>query len=787
MLRVKKYRRIVKQIYQVLPTYQAMSDIELQKQTQVFKQALATGQRIEHILPAVFAVVIEADRRVLGMEPYEVQILGGVALFYGNIAELKTGEGKTLVATMPLYARALLGNKGNFLITANDYLADRDGHDMGRVYQWLGLTVGIGVSNMDEAEEKVLYTSDIIYSTHSKLGFDYLFDNLGSDIANKMVTRFNFAIIDEIDSVLLDGAQTALVISGAPKVQSNFFQISQWFINGLTPDDYELSDDELKVWFTKDGLDKIRNYFDIEKILSAKYFNLYRHLILALQAKYLKQRGRDYVVEDGKVVLLDEVNGRAMQGVKLSGGIHQAIEAKEGVEITTESKTLGTISYQSLFKKFKRLSGMTGTAKTDEKEFIDTYHLEVIQIPTNEPVRRIDLPDQIYLDNQSKLESSLKLVEAGINDNRPVLIETGSVTLSNLYSLLLLKHGIPHNLLNATTAAREKEIIKEAGTSISVTLATSMAGRGTDIKLTDTAKANGGLLVVGTERMTSKRIDNQLRGRAGRQGEPGSSQFFVSLEDKVIVENSTDRIRKYRNRLLKRAESGKVAFTKQLTSFRAKRLMDKAQKRAENKQEEGRKTTLAFELVLGGQRDKIYQARDKVLAENQKYLDEIIADTQYKVVGPFIGKRKEIGLHEIADFIFNNMDSQYQMKDLEQALDNDYSSKNVQHFLTTMAGELLEAALNRFKSEKQLAHFKKLVILKSIDMGWIDQLDYLQQLRAVVDGRGTAQRKPINEFGREARRSFFEMEDQIWLNIFKNIVLTEIEKKPDGSINLIFP
>lgn len=787
MLKLKKYRHIVKQIYHILPTYQAMSDTELQKQTQVFQQALAAGQRIEHILPAVFAVVVEADRRVLGLEPYSVQILGGVALFYGNIAELKTGEGKTLVATMPLYARALLGNKGNYLITANEYLANRDGHEMGRVYEWLGLTVGIGVGEIDEAEKKELYASDIIYSTHSSLGFDYLFDNLGSELEDQVVNRFNFAIIDEIDSVLLDGAQTALVISGAPKVQSNFFEISHWFVNSLTPDDYELSDDELKIWLTEAGLKKVRSYFDVERILSAKYFDLYRHVILALQAKFLKQRGRDYVVEDGKVVLLDEVSGRAMTGVKMSGGIHQAIEAKEGVEITTESKTLGTISYQSLFKKFKRLSGMTGTAKTDEKEFIDTYHLEVIQIPTNKALQRIDLPDQVYLTNQSKLESSLKLVKAGITDERPILIETGSVTMSNLYSLLLLKNGIPHNLLNATTVAREKEIIKEAGTSASVTLATSMAGRGTDIKLTDTAKANGGLLVVGTERMTSKRVDNQLRGRAGRQGEPGGSQFFVSLEDKVIVENATDRIRKYRDRLLRRADSNEALVTNQLTSFKAKRLMDKAQKKAENQQEEGRKMTLAFEIVLGGQRDKIYQARDKVLAENQKYLDGIIADCQYRLIAPFIGKRKEIALHEIADFIFNNMDSRYQMKAIEQALNNDYSSKNVQHFLTKLAGELLENALGRFKSERQLSHFKKLVILKSIDMGWIDQLDYLQQLRAIVDGRGTAQRRPINEFGREARRSFFEMEDQIWMSIFKNIVLTEIEKKADGSLELVFP
>ncbi|AEJ22920.1 preprotein translocase subunit SecA [Weissella koreensis KACC 15510] len=787
MFKLKKYEKIVQKVYQVLPKYKRMVDIELQSQTNVFRSLLANGQNLEKILPDIFAVIMEADRRVLGLEPFKVQVLGGLALFFGNIAEMKTGEGKTLVATLPLYARALQGNKGNFLITSNEYLAERDGESMGKVFKWLGLTVGIGV-NVDDDKKIELYDSDIIYTTHSSLGFDYLFDNLGSDLDQQAVKRFNFAIIDEIDAVLLDGAQTSLIISGAPKVQSSLFEISNWFVNSLDEEDYELSEDRKKVWFSPLGIKKFQEYFNTpETVFSARNFDIYRHIVLALQANMLKKRDQDYVVDDGKVVLLDEVNGRKMNGVKLNGGIHQAIEAKESLKITPESKTLGMVSYQSLFKKFKSLSGMTGTAKTDEKEFIDTYHLEVIEIPTNLPLIRIDKKDQIYLTNQAKIEKSLELVKKGINEKRPILIETGSVSMSQLYSLILLQNRIPHNLLNASTAPQEKQIISEVGGVNSITLATSMAGRGTDIKLTPEAKENGGLLVIGTERMTSKRIDNQLRGRAGRQGEPGESQFLVSLEDKIVVENTSNRVRKYHDINVEKGEIGEFDLYQPIDKRIVKHAIDSAQRKVGNLEAQGRERTMAFDTILSNQREKIYRTRNEVLTDDPDFIDELINSCLNEVITNFVDNYRSIELHDVADFIFNNVESAYELADIEDQLAGNMKKKNIHLFLFNVASEALDKSLDRFKNGLQLAYFKKITVLKAIDNGWIDQLDYLQQLKSIVDGRSSAQHKPINEFALEARRSFFNMEKEMWLNMFRNLLLTEIEKNIDGSIELSFP
>ena len=787
MFKLKKYEKIVQKVYQVLPKYKRMVDIELQSQTNVFRSLLANGQNLEKILPDIFAVIMEADRRVLGLEPFKVQVLGGLALFFGNIAEMKTGEGKTLVATLPLYARALQGNKGNFLITSNEYLAERDGESMGKVFKWLGLTVGIGV-NVDDDKKIELYDSDIIYTTHSSLGFDYLFDNLGSDLDQQAVKRFNFAIIDEIDAVLLDGAQASLIISGAPKVQSSLFEISNWFVNSLDEEDYELSEDRKKVWFSPLGIKKFQEYFNTpETVFSARNFDIYRHIVLALQANMLKKRDQDYVVDDGKVVLLDEVNGRKMNGVKLNGGIHQAIEAKESLKITPESKTLGMVSYQSLFKKFKSLSGMTGTAKTDEKEFIDTYHLEVIEIPTNLPLIRIDKKDQIYLTNQAKIEKSLELVKKGINEKRPILIETGSVSMSQLYSLILLQNRIPHNLLNASTAPQEKQIISEAGGVNSITLATSMAGRGTDIKLTPEAKENGGLLVIGTERMTSKRIDNQLRGRAGRQGEPGESQFLVSLEDKIVVENTSNRVRKYHDINVEKGEIGEFDLYQPIDKRIVKHAIDSAQRKVGNLEAQGRERTMAFDTILSNQREKIYRTRNEVLTDDPDFIDELINSCLNEVITNFVDNYRSIELHDVADFIFNNVESAYELADIEDQLAGNMKKKNIHLFLFNVASEALDKSLDRFKNGLQLAYFKKITVLKAIDNGWIDQLDYLQQLKSIVDGRSSAQHKPINEFALEARRSFFNMEKEMWLNMFRNLLLTEIEKNIDGSIELSFP
>lgn len=785
---MQKYEKLATKIEQLLPAYSVMADDVLQQQTEVLKTLLSDGKTIVDILPHAFAVVIEADKRVLGLTPYHVQILGGLALFFGNIAEIKTGEGKTLVATMPLYARALEGKKGNFLITANEYLAERDGQEMGKVFEWLNLSVGIGAGDEDQDIEKKLhlYNSDIIYTTHSKLGFDYLFDNLGSELSEQVVSQFNFAIIDEIDAVLLDGAQTALVISGSPKVQSNYYQICDWFVKSLAHDDFEYSDDKRRLWITDKGLEKIEQYFDIKNIFSKKYSDLYRHIVLALQANYLKKKEKDYVVIDGKVLLLDVVNGRTMPGVKLQGGIHQAIEMKEGVEVSNETKTLGTISYQSLFKKFKRLSGMTGTAKTDEKEFMETYHLQVIEIPTHLPTQREDKPDQIYVTNQVKIEESIREVKKGILEERPVLIETGSVSMSDLYSLVLLQNKIPHNLLNARTVAREQQIINDAGRIGAVTLATSMAGRGTDIKLTPQAKMNGGLKVIGTERMNNKRIDNQLRGRAGRQGEPGEAVFYVSLEDKVIIENAPNWVRKARISLSNKILEGERSSEDKIHQYRLKRVMDKAQKKLSNAEFQSRKNTLAFDTILSDQRNRIYEARNKVMSENENYLEEIIIQSAQQMISNFVNNTV-LSLQNISDFIFNNIKSDYLLNEIERNLNQMHHKKEIQEYLHRLANQYILESFHRIKDPIQLRYFKKVIILRAIDSAWVEQLDYLQQLKNLVNGRSMAQHKPVNEFGREARHHFFEMEDQIYTSIFRCITLSELKMKEDGTIDIEFP
>lgn len=789
MLKMRKYQRLAKKIYRVLPRYREMSDEALKEQTEVFRKLLSEGKTLVEILPHAFAVVIEANKRVLGLEPYYVQVLGGLALFFGNIAEIKTGEGKTLVATMPLYARALEGEKGNYLITSNEYLAERDGQEMGQVFQWLNMSVGIGagIEEQDFEAKKRLYTSDIIYTTHSKLGFDYLFDNLGSELAEQVVSKFNFAIVDEIDAVLLDGAQTALVISGSPKVQSDYYQICDWFVKSLGDEDYEYSDDRRGVWISQVGLEKLKQYFDIEDVFSKQYIDFYRHIVLALQANYLKKKGKDYVVIDGKVLLLDLVNGRTMPGVKLQGGIHQAIESKEGVEISNETKSLGAISYQSLFKKFKRLSGMTGTAKTDEKEFMETYHLRVVEIPTNLPIKRDDKPDKIYVTNQTKIEESIKAVKKGIDENRPILIETGSVSMSDLYSLVLLENKIPHNLLNARTAVREKQIVNDAGRPRTVTLATSMAGRGTDIKLTTEARNNGGLKVIGTERLNNKRIDNQLRGRAGRQGEPGEAVFFVSLEDKVIIENSPRWVRKARANFLNKISQGRRAASDKIHSYRLSKTMDKAQKKLGNSEMKARKNTLAFDTILSDQRNRIYVARNKVMSEDERYFEKIISMSVQQVITNFVNNVEELSVQTVSDFIFNNMKSDYPLKKIEEQIDQMNHPRVIHEFLFKLANNLVAQSFNRFKDSGQLRYFKKVVILRAIDSAWIDQLDYLQQLKSLVDGRTMAQHKPLNEFGKEARRRFFEMEDEIFIAIFRSISLSELKVQVDGSIDIEFP
>ncbi|MGG5372524.1 accessory Sec system translocase SecA2 [Enterococcus sp. AZ196] len=786
---LRKYKKIANRIIKLLPTYKAMSDAELQNQTELFKDRLAAGEKIDKLLPNAYAVVAEADRRVLGLEPYYVQILGGIALFYGNVAEMKTGEGKTLTATMPMYLRGLMG-KGNFLITSNSYLAWRDAEEVGKVYRWLGLTISVGVpkdASEEEVDKEAVYGSDIVYTTHSALGFDYLFDNLATTLEEQFVDKFNFVLIDEIDAILLDMAQTPLIISGAPKVQSNLFETSDWFVKSLSEgEDYLKSEDKRNVWFKEGGIKKAENYFGIQGILTEEWRDLYRHLVLALRANHLLEENRDYVVEEGEILLLDEANGRKLIGTKLQAGLHQAIEAKEGVEITNETRSMGSITYQNLFKKFRILSGMTGTAKTDAEEFRETYNVNVIQIPTNKPIKRVDHPDEVYVTNKAKVLSSLNAVKEALKKGRPVLVETGSVAMSNLYSLLLLQQQIPHNLLNATTVAKESLIVSEAGRQGAVTVATSMAGRGTDIKLDPEAKESGGLLVLGTERMTSDRIDFQLRGRAGRQGDPGDTVFFVSMEDKIVVESAPKWVAKARKKLVEENEQKNKDETKPLKEKKYDKIIQKSQANRKKQEVESRKSILEYDEIISVQREMIYEARNRVMGGSAAFMEEIIQRSVENVRDSFISKKANLNRNDLIDFIYNNIAYNFDPFEMDQAL-TEYNKKNVGEYLNKIISNQISHLHLIIPDSFQQLYFRRIVILKAIDTMWVEQSDNLQQLKAVVNGRSWGQHRPIYEFQIEARRSFFEMKEEIWLNMLRNLLLSDLVYNSDGSIDVDFP
>lgn len=548
VLALRKVKKILKKVNALKESVAQLSDEELQAKTPYFKQKIKEGVSLDKLLPEAFAVMREADKRVLGLFPFDVQVMGGIVLHQGNVAEMKTGEGKTLTATLPLYLNALTG-KGTFLVTTNGYLAERDCEELKPVYQFMGLSCCFGApeeKDLKPAVKRRIYDHDIVYTTNSALGFDYLIDNLAKDKEGKYMRPFNYAIIDEADQVLLDTAQMPLIIAGAPRVHSNQYGTANTFVTTLKKDeDYEFNEEETNVWLTEDGVQRAQAYYGIENIFTEEHHELLQHIILALRVNHLLKRGDDYVVQDGEVKLLDKNNGRVMEGNKLESGMHQAIEAKEEVKITPAMRAMASVTYQNFFRMFPKIAGMTGTGKVAEEEFINTYYMKVVQIPTNRPVQRVDLPDRIYVTLPEKLLASLEVVKKIHATGQPLLIATANVEISEIYSELLLREKIPHNVLNANNVPKEAEIIKEVGQKDAVTVATLMAGRGTDIKLGPGVKELGGLAVIGTEKLASKRDDLQLRGRSGRQGDPGMSLFFTSLEDEVVIKHGLTWGHKY--------------------------------------------------------------------------------------------------------------------------------------------------------------------------------------------------------------------------------------------------
>lgn len=788
-LALHKYARLAKQVIAKRDVYHAMSDKELKAQTIQFREALKSGKSLASIMVQAFAVVREADRRVLGMEPFYEQVLGALAMQYGNVAEMKTGEGKTLTATMPMYLNGLQG-PGAFLITANAYLANRDAEDMGRVYRWLGLSVTSGVSKEgdDDADRDVdaIYQHDIVYTTNSTLGFDYLLDNLSGPEEPKYLTHFRFALLDEIDAVLLDMAQTPLVISGAPRVQSNYFLLAAEVIPLLQENrDYMLSDDKKKVWFTDAGITLLEVYFGVDHLLSAKWRDLYRHLVLALKAQFLFIRDRDYVINENEVKLLDITNGRELQGMRLEAGQHQAIEAKEHLPISDQTRSMASITYQNLFRMFTHLCGMTGTAKTDAEEFRESYHLDVVMIPTHKPNIRQDKPDRLYFDIERKIYASVEMVKEAYAQKRPVLIETGSVTMSNLYSRILLKAGIPHNLLNARSASKEAMIVKEAGQPGTITVATSMAGRGTDIHLGKGVIEKGGLLVIGTERMDNARVDNQLRGRAARQGAPGETVFFASLEDRILLEHGPNWLKKFRKKHRGKADH----LPEPLNGWRFRRLIDNAQSASERSGRDERFQTLEFSEVMRIQRETIYRTRDKIQASHDA--SQTVSKLMDRTIDEFLNDNPQLSYDDLMDFVLNVISAQLIADDLKfpdvANLKPRQLKRELKPFLRHLMDQQLAVQQDQLPAKDQFDYFQKISLLKALDTAWIEQVDTLQQLRSTATSRASAQHDPVYEYQKDAREAFTRMTGDFAKRAVKNLMLSMINANPSGTVDIRFP
>lgn len=745
-----------------------LSDYELKNKTLEFKERLKNGETTDDLLPEAFAVCCEADYRVLGMFPYDVQILGGIALHLCYLCEMNTGEGKTLTATMPMYLNGLTG-KSSILVTANEYLAIRDAEEMGQVYKFLGLSVEAGVKRdtnekLDNDSKKDVYNADIVYTTHGSLGFDYLLNNLVQSKEDRFMRDFYYVIIDEADSVLLDSASMPLVISGSPRVQSNLYGITDFFVTTLVEDvHYEIEDK--KVWLTKEGVEYVQRYFRIENLYGEENYDILRHVVLALRAHFLLEKDTDYVVTDkGEVVLLDKSTGRKMTGMKLRGGSHQAIEEKEHVELSDEQRSVASITYQNLFNLFPKMSGMSGTIKDGKEELLEVYHKQVVVIPPNKPLARIDLPDQYFKTSEEQFDAVIQETVKRHKTGQPVLLIASLISDTEMLSKLLVQENIEHSVLNANNAFWEAEIIKEAGQKNVVTVATSMAGRGTDIRLGPGVKELGGLCVLGVGRMNNTRDERQARGRAGRQGEPGISMFYVSLEDDVCEILGEDFLDKY------------IEKDKYISKRRIKKLVNKSQKIKEESSVFQRKNSVDYDSVMQRQKTIMYKTRNDLL-DGMSLDENVLKQIYVNNINEFAKDHKKMDDKTMYRYILDNLS--YRLKELS------VSSANKKDYLKQYADMA-------FKDKKQLlgnrfSEYCRLCTLKALDDGWIEEVDYLQQLQAAISGRSTAQRNLLYEYQREARLSFRDMEKSIKKAMIRNILLGEVSFGKDNEMIILYP
>lgn len=786
---IQRLKKILAKVKNFESEMAGLSDAELRKKTQEFKERLTAGETLDDLLPEAYAVVREADKRVLGMFPYDVQVMGAIVLHEGNVAEMATGEGKTLTATMPLYLNALSG-QGAMLVTTNTYLALRDAQEMGQVYRFLGLTIEAAVvadetEKLTPKQKRLIYQADIVYTTNSALGFDYLIENLAENKDSQYLSPFNYVIIDEIDSILLDSAQMPLVISGAPRVQSNFYSIMDTFITTLKEDeDYHYDDEKNEVWLTSKGILAAESFLDLEHLFSKENQELVRHLNLALRAHKLYKKDKDYVVRQGdkeaEVVLLDRSTGRLLEMTRLQGGQHQAIEAKEHVKLTEETRAMASITYQNLFRLFRKISGMTGTGKVVESEFMETYSMSVIKIPTNQPVIRQDLPDQLYQTLPEKVFASLDEVKHYHAQGNPLLIFTGSVEMSEIYSSLLLREGIAHNLLNANNAAREAQIIAESGQKGAVTVATSMAGRGTDIKLGPGVADLGGLVVIGTERMENQRIDLQIRGRSGRQGDPGISKFFISLEDDLLRKWGPDWLKKfYKDYSTEEVQEHPV----QLGQRRFRRLVAKAQRASESSAKMSRRMTLEYAQCMKIQREITYAERNRLIQAEER-IDEEISRVLSQVIYQAAYEQSYETRADLYRFILDHFS--YHAERIPYDFDI-YSPEKIVELLQDIAEQELQAKKAYLKSDKLFTHFQRVSVLKAIDENWVEQVDYLQQLKTALSGQHFSMKNPLVEYYQEAYDGFEYMKERMKQQIVKNLLMSELALNPKGEVIMYFP
>ncbi|MBE8832609.1 preprotein translocase subunit SecA [Enterococcus hirae] len=768
---LKRLDRIAKKVEDHADEMAALTDEQLQAKTAEFKARYQKGETLDQLLPEAFAVVREAAKRVLGLYPYHVQLMGGIVLHDGNIPEMRTGEGKTLTATMPVYLNALTG-EGVHVVTVNEYLATRDSSEMGELYNFLGLTVGLNINSKSADEKRDAYNCDITYSTNNELGFDYLRDNMVV-YRHQMVQRpLNYAIVDEVDSILIDEARTPLIISGQAEKSTALYTRTDNFVKRLKEEeDYKIDVQSKTISLTEAGIEKAEETFGLENLYDIENTALTHHLDQALRANYIMILDIDYVVQDGKVLIVDQFTGRIMDGRRYSDGLHQAIEAKEGVEIEDETKTMATITFQNYFRMYKKLSGMTGTAKTEEEEFREIYNIQVCQIPTNRPVIRDDRPDLLYPTLTSKFQAVVQDIKERYRKGQPVLVGTVAVETSELLSDMLNRERIPHEVLNAKNHFKEAEIIMNAGQKGAVTIATNMAGRGTDIKLGLGVRELGGLAVIGTERHESRRIDNQLRGRAGRQGDPGMSQFYLSLEDDLMKRFGSERIKAFLDRM-KIGEEDAVIQSKMLT-----KQVESAQKRVEGNNYDTRKNVLQYDDVMREQREVIYKQRQEVIMEEtslSKPMMNMIKHTISRVVDAHTQLEKDNwNLEGIVDFAGSTLvhEDSISIDDLKGK-----EPQQIKEYLNELAQEVFNTKANQLNGPEQLLEFEKVVILRVVDSKWTDHIDAMDQLRQSIGLRAYGQNNPLVEYQTEGYKMFEEMVGAIEYEVTRLFMKAEIRQ-----------